>query len=148
MFLLKTRTNKRTIIIENKVSGKAGDQENQIYRYYDKVKEEGYDVDAILYLTRNSSHQVTLEGLSVTGSSPEIRKYNKIKKEIEDRKIFLNILYYAEASTRITRKKASIMAFLNPVLEELQASTHGAEKHRELVIMMQALPWCSKNIWR
>ena len=127
--------NKHAIIIENKVSRKAGNQKNQIYRYYDEVKKK-HNVDAILYLTRNSSHPVNLEGLPVTGSSPEKRKYNKIKKDIENRKIFKNILYYADANEE-KKNKSLYHGFFEPCPEELQASAHGAEKHGELVIMLQ-----------
>ena len=47
-----TKGNKHAIRIEDKVSGIVNNQPNQICRYYDDVKKDGYEVDAILYLTK------------------------------------------------------------------------------------------------
>jgi hypothetical protein len=49
---IRDETSKHAIIIENKIN-KAGDQLRQLPRYVDKLEEQGYTVDCIVYLLLN-----------------------------------------------------------------------------------------------
>lgn len=52
--LVRSKDSKHCIIIENKINN-AGDMPRQLPRYYDKMTNEGYTVDAILYLPLDKS---------------------------------------------------------------------------------------------
>ena len=125
--------NKHAIIIENKVSGKAGDQPNQIYRYYKDVTKKEYEVDAILYLTRNSSHPVNLEGLLVTESSSDEGEYNKIQKDIKNRIDMSKTSCTMPTANTEKEKKSLYYGFFKPCKKELC----GVEKHGELFTMLE-----------
>ena len=73
-----------------------------------------------------SSHPVTLDDLPFTNA------YKETHDEIENRKIFRNILYYADANEE-KKNKSLYYGFFKPCLEELC----GVEKHGELFTMLE-----------
>ena len=83
--------------------------------------EAGYEVDAVIYLTRNSPRD--LEDLPVEGKDTVKSKYTKIKKLMRNRGVFRNILYYEE-DTNGRAKEASLYGFF----ENCLLSEHGEIK--------------------
>jgi hypothetical protein len=53
---IKDNLSKKAIIIENKINN-APDQARQIPRYYDDLVSQGYEVDAVVYLSLNNNKQ-------------------------------------------------------------------------------------------
>lgn len=60
---IKDNTSKKSIIIENKINN-AGDQENQLENYYEYVKNLGFEIDTIVYLTLNGSKNAPLTDIT------------------------------------------------------------------------------------
>lgn len=61
--LVLSPQNKRAIVIENKING-APDMPRQLPRYYDFLSNEGYVIDAIVYLTLNGNKILSYDGWS------------------------------------------------------------------------------------
>lgn len=56
---IKDNTSKKSIIIENKINN-AEDQENQLENYFNYAKNEGFEVDSIVYLTLDGNKNAPL----------------------------------------------------------------------------------------
>jgi hypothetical protein len=59
--LIKDELTKKSIIIENKING-AFDMHRQLPRYYNNLTNEGFDVDAIVYLLLNDEKKPSVDG--------------------------------------------------------------------------------------
>ena len=74
--LITTIDKRHCIIIENKINN-APDMRNQIPRYYDVVREDGYEVDAIVYLPLNINKSVDRKSWYFTKPDDE-NKINEV----------------------------------------------------------------------
>lgn len=101
----------KAIIIENK-SNNAGDQFNQIYRYYKKLKERDISVESIVYINKSSIKWPDLTSVS-NNEKEEIKKKLCVTQLVGQKSFCDNVLKQVILSTNDIRLNALSQEIIN-----------------------------------
>lgn len=138
------------IIIENKMNN-APDGDNQLDRYYDMVQKEGFQVDAIVYLTldgvkqpptpqNRDAEKVLLRVGAFTSASDDLvsgwlQPCEKMASSSDSRSFVNQYIKLVKFLGAEAFKRHSFETFLKlPVSKELKNFQQGQEVHREVLV--------------
>jgi len=115
--LLFSSDKKKAIIMENK-SNNAGDQPKQLFRYYNKLKNDNIIVEAIFYLNKTSLKEPDLDDLNENEMN-ELKELLVVGKLVEENSFTENVIKNVIKKTNNIRLNAlsqEIMDLFNSVI--------------------------------